>query len=59
MLRDSSSLSEQKAAFMDKQVLLIASAGGSGNSILSCLEQMDRFCGYTGALIFDYLSSHH
>jgi hypothetical protein len=55
MLRDSSNPSEQKAAFFGKQVLLVASAGGSGNGILSCLEQMDRFCKHTGAIIFDYI----
>jgi len=38
-----------------KQVLLIASPGGSGNGLLTCLEQMDRFCRHTGAVIFDYI----
>lgn len=37
-----------------KQVILVASAGGTGNGILSCLEQMDRFSRHTGAIIFDY-----
>ena len=45
----------QKAALSGKQVLLIASPGGSGNGMLSCLEQMDRFCRNTGAVIFDYI----
>jgi len=36
-----------------KQVLLIASAGGSGNGLLTCLEQMDRFCRHLGLVIFD------
>lgn len=40
----------------NKQVLLIASAGGSGNGILTCLEQMERFCRHTGAVIFDYIA---
>ena len=39
----------------DKQVLLIAVPGGSGNGLLTCLEQMDRFCRHTGAIIFDYI----
>jgi multimeric flavodoxin WrbA len=39
----------------NKQVLMIASAGGSGNGLLTCLEQMDRFCRHTGAVIFDYI----
>jgi multimeric flavodoxin WrbA len=39
----------------DKQVLIIASPGGTGNGLLTCLEQMDRFCRHTGAIIFDYI----
>ena len=39
-----------------KQTLLAASPGGSGNGALSCLEQMDRLCRHTGAVIFDYIS---
>ncbi|MDR1569528.1 MAG: flavodoxin family protein [Oscillospiraceae bacterium] len=38
-----------------KPVLLVASPGGSGNGLLTCLEQMDRFCRHTGAVIFDYI----
>ena len=38
-----------------KQVLMIASAGGSGNGLLTCFEQMDRFCRHTGSDIFDYI----
>ena len=45
----------QKGALVGKQVLLIASAGGTGNGILTCLEQMDRFCRHTEAVIFDYI----
>jgi multimeric flavodoxin WrbA len=44
------------SVFSGKQVLLAASPGGSGNGALSCLEQMDRFCRHTGAVIFDYIS---
>ncbi|MHC1745751.1 MAG: flavodoxin family protein [Negativicutes bacterium] len=44
-----------KETLRNKQVLLIASAGGTGNGVLSCLEQMDRFCRHTGAIIFDYI----
>ncbi|MCR3922554.1 MAG: flavodoxin family protein [Firmicutes bacterium] len=44
-----------KGIMSNKQVLLIASPGGSGNGLLSCLEQMDRFCRHTGAIIFDYI----
>jgi len=38
-----------------KQVLLIASPGGSGNGMVACLEDMERFCRHTGALVFDYI----
>ena len=55
MLGNSSRPAEQKAAFSGKQVLLVASPGGSGNGMLTCLEQMDRFCRHTGAIIFDYI----
>jgi multimeric flavodoxin WrbA len=45
----------QPGVIRNKQVLLVASAGGSGNGILTCLEQMDRFCRHTGAVIYDYI----
>ena len=44
-----------EGALAGKPVLLIASPGGSGNGLLPCLEQMDRFCRHTGAMIFDYI----
>lgn len=45
----------QAGILVKKQVLLIASAGGKGLGILPCLEQMERFCRHTGAVIFDYI----
>lgn len=45
----------QTGVLRDKQVLLIATPGGTGNGLLSCFEQMDRFCRHTGAVIFDYI----
>ncbi len=45
----------QSGALSNKQVLLIAVPGGSGNGMLTCLEQLDRFCRHTGAVIFDYI----
>lgn len=42
-------------ALAGKPVLLIASPGGTGNGMLSALEQMDRFCRHTHAKIFDYI----
>ena len=38
-----------------KQMLLVASPGGTGNGMLTCLEQMERFCKHTGADIFDFI----
>jgi len=38
-----------------KQTLLVASPGGSGNGAVECMDQMDRFCRHTGAVIFDYI----
>ena len=38
-----------------KPILIVAVADGSVNALLACLEQMDRFCRQTGAVIFDYL----
>ncbi|MDR2044188.1 MAG: flavodoxin family protein [Clostridium sp.] len=45
----------QNGAMSGKPVLLAASPGGSGNGLLTCLDQMDRFCRHTGAVIFDYI----
>jgi len=39
----------------NKQVVLIASAGGSGNGLLTCLEQLERFCRHIGANVVDYI----
>jgi len=38
-----------------KQVLLVAVPGGSGQGMLTCLEQMERFCRHADAVIFDYI----
>lgn len=45
----------QEGILSGRQVLLIASPGGSGNGLLTCLEQLDRFCRHMGAVIFDYI----
>ncbi|GHV70418.1 flavodoxin family protein [Spirochaetia bacterium] len=45
-----------KGILAGKQVLLAASAGGTGNGLLTCLEQMDRFCRHTGAVIYDVIA---
>ncbi len=45
----------QSGALSGKPVLLVACAGGTGNGLLSCLEQMDRLCRHTGALPYDII----
>jgi len=44
----------QFSALAGKPVLILSFPDGANNSLLSCLEQMDRFCRQTGAVIFDY-----
>lgn len=46
---------DDKGAMAGKTVLLVASPGGSGNGMLSCLEQMERLCRHLRARIFDYI----
>lgn len=43
----------EKGALAGKQVILIASAGGTGNGIINCLNQLEQFCRHTGMIIFD------
>ena len=45
----------EKGAMAGKAVLLVASAGGTGNGLLSCLEQMERLCRHLRARIYDYI----
>ena len=45
----------QNGALSGKQMLLIASPGGSGNGMITCLEQMERFTRHTGAVVFDFI----
>jgi multimeric flavodoxin WrbA len=47
-----------EGALANKPTLLVASPGGSGNGMLSCLEQMERFCRHTGAVIFDFIGTN-
>ncbi|MCL1848171.1 MAG: NAD(P)H-dependent oxidoreductase [Clostridiales bacterium] len=42
-------------ALANKPILIVSFPDGADNSLLSCLEQTDRFCRQTGAVIFDYL----
>ncbi|MCL1806690.1 MAG: flavodoxin family protein [Oscillospiraceae bacterium] len=39
----------------DKPVLLAAVPGGSGNGLIPCLDQMNRFCQHTKAVVFDHI----
>jgi multimeric flavodoxin WrbA len=43
------------SALRGKQVLLVASPGGTGNGMVSCFEQMERLCRHLRAEIFDYV----
>ncbi len=38
-----------------KPVLLVASAGGTGNGIINCMHQMEQFCRHTKADVFDFI----
>ena len=40
---------------VDKQTLLVVSAGGSGNGLITALEQLERFCTHARAPVFDRL----
>lgn len=48
-------LKGEKGAIAGKPVLLIASPGGSGNGMISCLEQMERLCRHLSAKIYDFI----
>ena len=54
-LRRCENMFKKDGALSGKPILLVAVPGGSGNGLLSCLEQIDRFCRHTGAVIFDYI----
>ena len=54
-LRRCESMFKQDGALDGKQTLLVATAGGSGGSMLPCIEQMERFCWHTKAAVFDYI----
>lgn len=45
----------QQGAVSGKPVLMVACPGGTGNGLLTCLEQMDRFVRHTGGQFFDYV----
>ena len=44
-----------EGALAGKPVLLVVSPGGSGNGMISCLEQLERLCHHLHAKIFDYI----
>ena len=46
---------KQDNVFQGKPVLLIASPGGTGNGLLSCLQQMERFVSHVRAQMFDFI----
>ncbi|MDR3209652.1 MAG: flavodoxin family protein [Oscillospiraceae bacterium] len=57
-LRRCENIHNGNGALSGKSVLLACSPGGTGNGLLSALEQLDRFCRHTGAVIFDYLAQN-
>ncbi len=44
-----------ECAMTGKKCILVASPGGSGNGLLSALEQLDRAVRHMGAQVFDYI----
>jgi multimeric flavodoxin WrbA len=44
-----------EGAMAGKPVVLVASPGGTGNGMISCLEQMERLCRHLSANIFDFV----
>ena len=46
----------EESILKDKKCLLVASAGGSGNGTLSCLEELQRAVTHMGGKVFDYFS---
>jgi len=38
-----------------KSILLVASAGGTGNGLVNCMHQMEQFCRHTQMKIFDFI----
>jgi multimeric flavodoxin WrbA len=44
-----------EGALAGKPVLLVVSPGGSGNGMISCLEQMERLSHHLHAKIFDFI----
>ena len=47
-------LGGNKGTLTGKNVMLVASPGGSGRGGLTTLSQMERFCEHTGAVVFDF-----
>jgi len=39
-----------------KSILLVASAGGTGNGLVNCMHQMEQFCRHTYMKIFDFIA---
>ncbi|GHU75720.1 flavodoxin family protein [Clostridia bacterium] len=55
---EQSVFANQKGILAGKPVLLVASPGGSGRGSLTTLQQMERFCEHTGAIVFDYIMAN-
>lgn len=46
---------KENTALTGKEVLLIAAPGGSGNGLLTCLQQMERAVQHMRGHVFDYI----
>lgn len=46
---------QEKTALTGKEVLLIAAPGGTGNGLLTCLQQMERAVQHMRGHVFDYI----
>ncbi len=46
----------EKHSLRGKLAILAASAGGTGNGTITCLEELGRFCSHTGMKVYDYIS---
>jgi multimeric flavodoxin WrbA len=55
-LRRCEAFNKEQSVFLNKPVICVAAAGGSGNGTLSCLTSMERFVMHIGAEKFDFIS---
>jgi multimeric flavodoxin WrbA len=54
-LRRCEAVRREESVLRNKKCLLVASAGGSGGGILTCLDELQRAVSAMGAGVFDYI----